>query len=314
MKRLVSYLTLIVIVSFLILIWGCEKDISVDLPRADEKIVVEAFIEPDSFAVVFITKNASYFDPVDTIVVANSIIKGNQALVIVDDGNNIDTLIPAIFPRWPYHGYKGTKIKGQENGIYNLKVFWNNHEYFATTSIPKIIPIDSIKFDKFSFNDSLGFFNIFWKDPIEIGNYYSVTVRNHKRHQWFYRPFFGIHILDDKIDNNSTMFYGPISQGYERNAYYNDFMDNLENIEFIDILAYRIGDTISIKLSTMDKMSFQFWSSWYRNLITAGNPFANPASVKSNIQGDPANGYWIGYGSYISKIHIVSKDSIEVLP
>lgn len=292
---------------------ACEKDITVDLPKADEKIVVEGFIEYNDYSVVFLTKNASYFDPVDTNVVNNSIIKENQATVIVENNGIYDTLQPTIFDRWPHYGYKGTKIKGQENAAYSLKILWNNHEYNAQTIIPEVIPIDSIKFNKFDFSDSLGFLDVFWKDPAFIGNYYAITVKDHKNQNWFYRPFLGIHILDDKLDNNDTVVFSPLLRGYERNDYYNDYWDEDEDIEYINFLSFHIGDTISVKLSTMDEESFLFWSSWYRSLVTAGNPFANPASIKSNIDGDPANGYWIGYGSHITKLYIKDSVTIEYL-
>lgn len=295
------------------ILWSCEKDITVDLPKAEEKLVVEAFIEYNDYAVVFLSKNSSYFDHVDTNSINNSIIKNDEAIVIVESAGIYDTLIPTILDRWPYYGYKGSKIKGQENGIYNLKILWNNNEYFAITTIPALIPIDSLKFNKLSFNDSLGFLDIYWKDPAIMGNYYSITLKDESKQKWFFRPFFGIHILDDKIDNNRTMFYSPLTKGFERNAYYNNNWEQFEDMNFADIIAFRIGDTISVKLATMDKISFLFWSSWYRNLFTAGNPFANPASVKSNIQGAPANGYWIGYGSYISKFYIKDPETIEFI-
>ena len=80
--------------AIILLAVSCEKDISVDMPRPDEKLIVEGIIELNEYPVVFLTKNAAYFDVVDTAVVTNSIVSGNQAQVIVSNGIITDTLTP----------------------------------------------------------------------------------------------------------------------------------------------------------------------------------------------------------------------------
>jgi len=297
--------------AIILLAVSCEKDISVDMPRPDEKLIVEGIIELNEYPVVFLTKNAAYFDVVDTAVVTNSIVSGNQAQVIVSNGIITDTLTPHTFTKWPYNGYYGTKIKGEINGTYSLKIIYNENEYTSTTFIPDTVAIDSVWFDRFTGSDSLGFLNINFRDPVENGNYYSLLTRVHQYQNWFYRPYFGSHIADDKLGNNSEFSYSPISKGYERNAFFNNFSDGNEDI--YKTISFCIGDTVSLKLSTIDQISYNIWSSWYRNQATNGNPFTNPATVLTNIEGAPANGYWMGYGSYIRTVHITDSAGIEII-
>lgn len=291
---------------------SCEKDITVNLPRPIEKIVIEGTIETNDYPVVFLTKNAAYFDIVDTAIVAASIIRNSAATVIVSNGIITDTLNSVLLDRWPYFGYQGSKFKGEINGTYNLTVLYNDKVFTASTFIPDTVGIDSVWFNKMTGVDNLGLLSFRWKDPAEIGNYYTILTKIEGKQNWFYRPFFGIHLHDDKLDNNSKMIFSPLTRGYERNAYYSSPWDD-EDVDFLKLISFKIGDTVSIKLSTIDADSYTFWSSVYRNVMTNGNPFTNPASVMSNINGDPANGYWIGSGSFVRTVYISDSTNVEIL-
>ena len=291
---------------FIIIIFlsSCEKDISVELPRPEKKITVEGFIEINEYPIVFLTKNSAYFDAVDTTFVNNLIISGNEATIIVTDAYNstIDTLLAVdTFPRWPYKGYQGTKIKGQTGGVYDLKIIYNNQTYTSTTTIRDIIGIDSVWYTKPFKSDSLGYLSINWKNPSGYGDYFAITLKMSWQ-GWFFRPAM-THVINDKfLEHNEKIVMPYITKAYERNSY--NRITNTDDIDWLDFYLYKKNDTVSIKLSTIDEAAFIFWDSWYRNKSSEGNPFTNPASVKSNIKGDNVNGYWIGYGSYIKTIYI----------
>ncbi len=307
-----SIITILIIVITTTLIISCEKDISVDMPSPVNKLIVEGIIEVDEYPIVFLTKNAAYFDVVDTAVVNNSIVFGNDAQVIVSDGIIYDTLIPYTFTKWPYRGYYGTKIKGEINGTYSLKIIYQDKEYTSSTYIPTPIPIDSVWFNKFDGTDSLGFLNVNFMDPIENGNYYALLTKVDNFQEWFYRPYFGYHITDDKLGNGLEFSFSPISKGYERNSFFNNFSDGTEDI--FKQVGFSIGDTVSVKLSTLDQVSYNIWSSWYSHQATNGNPFTNPATVLTNIEGAPSNGFWMGYGSHVTRVYIKDSVNLEILP
>ena len=44
---------------------ACEKEITVDLPKTEQKLVVEGTIEPGQPPIVLLTRTESYFDPLD---------------------------------------------------------------------------------------------------------------------------------------------------------------------------------------------------------------------------------------------------------
>ena len=63
------------------------------------------------------------------------------------------------------------------------------------------------------------------------------------------------------------------------------------------------GDTVLVKLCTMDEASYRFWYDWGDSENFASNPFmpatSNPVS---NVKG--ALGYWCGYGSSVRMIRV----------
>ncbi|UPT68961.1 MAG: DUF4249 domain-containing protein [Sphingobacteriales bacterium JAD_PAG50586_3] len=79
-----------IVTAMLVILQSCEKEITVDLPQPDPKIVVEGYIFEGLRPYVVLSKNSGYFAPIDSVALANSVIY--DALVIVSDGVNIDTL------------------------------------------------------------------------------------------------------------------------------------------------------------------------------------------------------------------------------
>ena len=58
-----KFLFIIIALSFFA---SCEKELDIDLPQPDAKLVVEGWIENGEYPVVIVTRNSSYFAPIDT--------------------------------------------------------------------------------------------------------------------------------------------------------------------------------------------------------------------------------------------------------
>lgn len=293
---------------------SCETEISVELPRPGNRLTIEGTIELNEYPVVFLSKNLAYFDQIDTNVVNNLIVNSDKATVIVSHNNIHDTLIQKPVSRWPYNAFVGSKFKGELNSSYDLKVIYNEKIYTSTTTIGDTVGIDSVWFKTISKYDSIGFATVRWYDPITIGDSYAIYIKHVGVQDWYYRPFFSTHVHNDKATNNKPIIFYPLTRGFERNDYYNDFNDpNDTSFNFLNEIAFKIGDTVSVKLAKIDQNAFIFWNSWYRNMMSNGNPFTNPASIKSNINGEDVNGFWIGRATYICNFHITNETEVEIL-
>ena len=125
---------------------GCEKDITVDLPEPESKVVVDGYVEPGKPIYVVLTRNAPYFAPIDPNTI-NAFETG--AIVLVNDGFTIDTLIEApSFQGIDLQGvYFTLNMIGMVGRTYTLSVKTKTGESLsAITKLPVFVPLDSVWF------------------------------------------------------------------------------------------------------------------------------------------------------------------------
>ncbi len=311
----------IIFVFLALLFVSCEKEITLDLPQSEDKTVIEGEIELGEYACVIITKNSSYFDPVvvkpiidyisqdildilpseiiDTlkqIMVPDAI--DTNAIVTVSDGSQIDTLeLSFDYFRMPFIMYKGNKIKGETGKTYKLQVITGGKTYTSTTTIPIPVELDSIRFKYVKEpEDSIGFVWIYFHDPPALGNFYRGYTKTLGKDNTFVHPYSSV--SDDLFANGKQISYA-LNRGWDPaqgDAYFDD--DNT-----FPWWSFIVGETVVVKLSTLDATHYDFWYSIEIQVATDGNPFASPISIRTNIEGG-AIGIWGGYGAYLDTIKI----------
>src|ERR1043165_6473024 len=121
-------------------IFGCRKDVTLNLPEYQQKVVIEASIETGSSALVFLSWSVPYFKEFDFSHPEKVFIKG--AKVTITDGQETETLQEAD----PGTGflYVGGVLKGVEGRSYTLQVTVNGRTYQASTSIGTPVALDSL--------------------------------------------------------------------------------------------------------------------------------------------------------------------------
>jgi hypothetical protein len=285
---------------------SCTKDIDVDLPDSETKIVVEGWIENDQYAVVKLSRSSGYFDPIpafsDTLNFLNYVLNDlvvQNAIVVVSDGLNTDTLVPTLdfvnFAKWyrlPYV-YIGKTIKGEVGKNYSLTIVADGKTLKASTKIPELVYMDTL-FWKADISDAtVGLPWTKFKDPDTLGNAYRIFTRR-GGYDEPYTASIGNEFDDYFI--NGTAFDFPFNRGSQLAD------DTLED-DLRDKIRGRFpkGDTMDIKFCTMDKASFDFWRTFSISRQSNGSPFASPINLKSNIQGQGGIGVWSGYGATFKK-------------
>ena len=101
----------------------------------------------------------------------------------------------------------------------------------------------------------------------------------------FYKPFGPF--FDDAFFDGLTFefaYENPIS-----------FFD--ESVEEQYRGYYKQGDSILVKLSKLGRAEFDFFEKKYNQMYTAGNPFATPTNIPTNIEGG-ALGVWAGFSPW----------------
>lgn len=313
-KSCIYKIVLSAVIISMVAISSCLKDITVEIPQADSCLVVDGYIDFNDRPIVFLSKSMAYFTELDTNAVNGLQITDEEATVIVSDGSVVDTLKYLPIQRWPYKCFQGTKILGQLNHRYDLTVSYKGDKYTSSTMIPDTVTIDTVMATFFT--DTFALMKVNWKDPKNVNNYYSIHVKNQYQ-PMYYRPYALCHITYDSDLDGKEMAFAMVVKGLERNTYYNNFFSKEDEDSALyklgDIFCFSVGDSVSLKLSTIDQVTYNVWESWYRNWLSDGNPFMNPATVKTNIEapeGRTAKGFWSGYGASYSSVYLYSKDTV----
>jgi len=291
---------------------SCEKDITVDLPKAEKKIVIEGAIEQGQYPWVVITRNSPYFEPLnfnfDSASIVNLLFHRDSSLlniivlnavVTVTDGIIVDTLRLTIDPnQLPYFKYRGSQIIGQAGKTYSLKVIADGKTFTASTSIPNPVSLDSIKFKLEPTLDSLGTLWFYFKDPDVLGNCYRYFTKTIGKDSVFVHP--ASSVADDKLYNGKYVEYNAFRGRNPINSQeQNDDYHNKDNPGW----AFKIGETVIFKFCSLDYQYYKFLYSVEAQMYSDGNPFSSPSSVITNIEGG-ALGAWGGYGVYVDTLHI----------
>ena len=253
------------IVLFIILA-ACRKDVKLNLPEYDQKVVIEASIETGSTAVVFLSYSVPYFGDFDYTTPEKAFIKG--ALVTVHDGYTLDTLKELD----PAHGYLyvGFKLIGQQGRTYTIKVRVGEQVFTTTSTILNPTKLDSLYFVQ-TRGDSLGFIGQTFKEPAGGGDCYRWFSKRIGKDQFYAAPFNSV--FDDKFVDGKTFDFS-----YDRGPQPNQFQQSVDD----PIRGYyKRGDTVAVKFCKIGRREYDFWFTYYQNKLSNGNPFSSPANVKS---------------------------------
>ncbi len=317
---MIRHSILLFCLSFIIV--SCEKDIDIDLPEYEQKVVVDGRIEQGLPPIVFLNKSQKFFGETDLAAFQNSFVNGAE--VIVSDGTTTDTLVELCTGSLP-QGYDtivanflgvnvadlafvnicaytsvNPNIFGEVGKSYALTINHEGSTYTSSTSIPQLVPLDSVWFKAQPAETQNGIeYGFSWAtmtDPDTVGNGY----------RWFARR------LNMKSDGSlkDPGFLAPIGTAFD-----DQFIGGLtfdfaydrprsDGDESPDRTAYfRSGDTVVIKFCTIETEIVDFIRAAETQALNNGSPFATPTNNPSNIEGG-ALGIWAGYGVTYDTIYV----------
>ncbi len=283
MRRI--YLLLIVVT-----LLSCEKNVTVDIPKASTEIIVEGKIEIDTIPFVVLSHTLPFFGEITTSEIFLNSISG--ATVVVDDGTTRDTLVQ-IFPD---QGIYAGHIHGVAGRTYSLTVVAEGKTIHAITNIPYPVKLDSLWWKADGNRDSLGFAWAHLTDPDTLGNCYQWYAQriNHytygddigkqKDSTFIAAPGSS---FEDKFINTKSFDFSYARGRFSFSEKEDDELDGEESFYF------KRGDTIIVKFCSIDRATFEFWRTEETQVQSNGNPFGSPAPITSNIDG--GLGIWAGY-------------------
>lgn len=261
----------------LLIFYGCQKVINVDLNEAAPRIVIEGLITDRHGPYgVTITKSESYFNqPVLPSV-------SGADVTITDNTGTTDTLreaAPGI--------YLTSKTKGIPGRTYTMKVISDNREYTGTSTMLSHVNIASLKlvkseYQRFDFggntqNEIHMEIHCFFKDPDEK-NFYRIKVY--------------------KNDSINTQSY----------RLYDDQYTNGRETE-LRVARAEAETTFRVELLSIDKQTYGYYRTLEDLLFT--NPLfgSTPANPNTNLS-NGALGYF-GAVAVSSKTIIITDSLIN---
>jgi Domain of unknown function (DUF4249) len=283
-----------------VLMFGCEKELDLEVPFKGQKLVINAFNNPDSIWLLQLSLTRHvldtnyYFFQVPRSAVVTIVDPSNDAVV---DVLTADNLFEST--------YKGTS-KPEPGKEYRIRVVTSDYGTAeATCVIPHPVPITKIEIDSVSFfqSNSLGL-KIYFKDPPAQKNFYNLNFLAH--------TFYLDYRTNDTIRNighvyfevgESTLIDDVISMS---DLYITDtFFDGDEHTLTVRVnrryFDSRAATSLHVVLSNITEPYYQYMTTSKLQANSGGDPFAQPVQVYNNVQ----NGFGIFAGYSQSVVELV---------
>jgi hypothetical protein len=274
---------------------ACEKVIDLSPGTLPPLLVVDGTIESGQPPIIYLTRSLDYFNELTPAMLSGSFVR--NAEVTLSDGARTVSLkeYPVPITAGVIYVYTidtaspANIMIGQFNNTYKLTIRTEGQVYESTTTIPSLTKkIDSVWWEPAPNNPDTNRVVVFARvgDPPGKGNYIRYyTSRNDSA----FLP--GLNsVYDDGIVDGLT-YNIQVFRGQDRN----------QEFDQDEFGYFRKGDTVDVKLTNIDKATFDFWRTWEQNQANVGNPFGVPIKVLSNIS-NGALGIWGGYARQVERL------------
>lgn len=305
-------------VFLLIAFFSCTKEVNIDIPNYQNQLVVDGIIETGGNPIVLLSQSANIYETSDLAAYLSRFVYDAQLNVI--SGN--DTFPLSLFTiaelpiesqkkvaemlrlDWnealllPIKVYSSTALIAQANMSYTLGIKYQGKSFKGTTHLPNPTPLDSIYWKPVAGNMEYGYSWARLSDPANQFDGYKWEVKrinlkaNGEELDNIYKRGYGGFFSDQFFDGQTIEFYyeNPLKR-----------KDTTHLKEFKRM--YRLGDSVVVKFSKMDKQVFSFYDKKYAQLNSASSPFSTPINVPSNIPG--LLGVWAGFSPCYDTLYCV---------
>lgn len=287
---------------------SCTKEVIIDIPGYQEQLVVDGTIETDGFPIVLLSRSRNIYastslqDYLSSFVSDATVQVGNGSVNIqlqlmsisdlpIESKKKVAEMLKVELNEvvfLPIQVYSTTEnsIKGEMGKSYTLTILDKGKTYTGTTSLLQPVALDNIYWKEESGLSGFGWCMARLSDPPNEYNAYKWEVKrintlsNGQPWDVIFRsgndPYF-----DDEFFNGLTFEFDT---RYPKKD--TTLADELQRY-------YKLGDTVVIKMSRVDKYVHEYFDKRDAQLSSTGNPFASPVNIPSNISGG-CLGVWAG--------------------
>lgn len=238
------------------------QDIEIELPNYESQLVIESFLIPGQPITVLLTQSDSYFAPFPTEndQFLENILVDEAEVYITFDGE-IHRLENELFFN-PFTGKlanyiaTGLLIPEDYDGEFELEVIAKDGRVATgKTTLPVHIPIDSVAIE-FAENDTLARVLAYFQDVPNEENYYRRFLKSGEQDTIEFD-----FVFDDSFNDNPQFIAGT-------------------NYDYV------VGDTVTHVVCHITEDFFNFMTSIYAAVQANTNPFGQPSTILSNVEGE----------------------------
>lgn len=268
---------------------SCSKEIEIDLPAYESKVVVDGWIEDDGFAHVILTRSSPFFTSYDSASIMATFLNHAKVTLFTDDGDSEVLTLYRMKQFFPPFVYRSNQIRGELGRHYQLKVEIGGVVIDACTSIPSSKPdVNSCVMELVSDTTTSIFVRL-----SDVG---------------FREKFYYSQILTRNIDTQYHPSAFPLVAGNSLGGGYAAFrvdrsnqhdpfgLIGIDSRRNIPRHQFAISDTVFVKVSSIDQPSFHTLNGIYQDELNQGNAFSYINNkTTTNIRG--GIGRWTGLAS-----------------
>jgi hypothetical protein len=292
-----SYRLIILLAISAIIFPGCEKTVHFTIDEQAPKLVVEGTIETGKAPVFILSNSLDYFSEITPQLLDSSFVR--NADIRISNGTlthrlkeyAVSNQVATLYYYSVDSSDLATAFVGEMGKTYSADILVEGKHYLANTTIPVLAKkVDSLWWKPSPNNPDTTKSVLMARvtDPPGFGNYIRYFTSTNGG------SFFpGLNsVFDDQIVDGTT-YDIEVEKGVDRNA----------TIDFNEYSFFTRGDTVVLKFTNIDKVTFDFWRTMEYNYGSIGSPFSSPTKVLGNIS-NGALGYFGGYSAQYKSLVI----------
>lgn len=296
---------------FIILLLACSKEVKIDIPQEESKIVIDGRIELGGAPLVLLMQSQYLYSPTNLGAYFSSNISNANVTLVRDldtfslspyliselplqsqitlaEQLNVELNELAFFPLKVYSSLDPNLV-GAVGQTYTLNIQYDNQTYSATTKLLSPIALDYFQWIPSVENNQFGLCRAFLSDPADAKNAYRweskiITTVNGSPKDYRFRHGGGSYFADQ--------FFNGLTINFETRYPEKDtsYPDGLKRY-------FKYGDSVVIKLSHIEYPVYNYFDKLRTQLENSGSPFSSPVLIPSNFT-NGALGIWAGYSSW----------------
>lgn len=284
MRNLLLYILLVFV--FI----SCAKEITIDQPFYESKIVVDGYIETGRAANIHLTYSSPFLTHYDSVSIFESFINHAKITIESSDGKTEILTLSRDKKLFPPFYYRGRRIIGEEGLSYNIKVEVDGKVLTASTSIPKTI--QGLETSLELMNDSTGFLKFRINKEFDNKIYLFPRIRSLMSDKNFHTTYHGVY--ESEYQEDSDVWHTIYRIDENR---FHSLLGEKSVYDSYPKYQYDVNDTILLLVGTVDETSYKVLKSLHYDLSQSENPFSfNGSKVETNING--GIGRWTGIAAY----------------